>query len=65
MRWSPFHLLLLFFTAVDRNSPLSLSLCVQKEFIDRYESFTLLVAKVYPGESLPAVAEMKSILANM
>ncbi|EPS72833.1 hypothetical protein M569_01920 [Genlisea aurea] len=37
----------------------------KKDFIDKYDSFSQLVAKVYPTESIPAVSEMKSLLASM
>ncbi|XP_019417621.1 PREDICTED: exocyst complex component SEC3A-like isoform X2 [Lupinus angustifolius] len=37
----------------------------KKEFLDKYESFAQLVAKVYPGESIPSVKEMKDLLASM
>ncbi|KAE9609399.1 putative exocyst complex component Sec3 [Lupinus albus] len=37
----------------------------KKEFLDKYESFVQLVAKVYPGESIPSVKEMKDLLASM
>lgn len=37
----------------------------QKEFLDKYESFVQLVAKIYPNESIISVAEMKEYLASM
>eukprot|EP00262_Sarcandra_glabra_P007570 TRINITY_DN20462_c0_g1_i1.p1 TRINITY_DN20462_c0_g1~~TRINITY_DN20462_c0_g1_i1.p1 ORF type:complete len:797 (+),score=191.86 TRINITY_DN20462_c0_g1_i1:352-2391(+) len=37
----------------------------KKEFLDKYESFAQLVAKVYPNETIPAVSEMKELLASM
>lgn len=37
----------------------------QKEFLDKYDSFAQLVAKIYPTETIPSVAEMREILANM
>uniref|UniRef100_A0A1D1XZ59 Exocyst complex component SEC3A n=2 Tax=Anthurium amnicola TaxID=1678845 RepID=A0A1D1XZ59_9ARAE len=37
----------------------------KKEFLDKYESFALLVAKIYPSENIPSVAEMKQLLASM
>lgn len=37
----------------------------KKEFLDKYESFAQLVAKIYPNETFTSVAEMKGILANM
>ncbi|KAH9620650.1 hypothetical protein KSS87_006371 [Heliosperma pusillum] len=35
----------------------------KKEFLDKYESFAQLVAKVYPSENVPSAAEMKEHLA--
>ncbi|XP_010255019.1 PREDICTED: exocyst complex component SEC3A isoform X2 [Nelumbo nucifera] len=37
----------------------------KKEFLDKYESFVQLVAKIYPNETVPSVAEMKELLASM
>ncbi|KAG8389979.1 hypothetical protein BUALT_Bualt01G0035700 [Buddleja alternifolia] len=37
----------------------------KKEFLDKYESFALLVAKIYPTETIPAVSEMRDLLASM
>lgn len=37
----------------------------QKEFLDKYDSFVQLVAKVYPSENVPSVKEMRELLANM
>ncbi|OIW20288.1 hypothetical protein TanjilG_08248 [Lupinus angustifolius] len=37
----------------------------QKEFVDQYGSFAQLVAKVYPTENIPSVAEMRDLLASM
>ncbi|CAN1161933.1 Exocyst complex component SEC3A [Linum perenne] len=37
----------------------------KKEFLDKYESFVQLIAKIYPNETIPAVAEMKELLASM
>ncbi|KAJ8431358.1 hypothetical protein Cgig2_002081 [Carnegiea gigantea] len=37
----------------------------KKEFLDKYESFAQLVAKVYPTENIPAVTEMRDLLASM
>lgn len=37
----------------------------QKEFLDKYESFAQLVAKVYPTENIPSVAEMRDLLASL
>ncbi|KAL6995609.1 Exocyst complex component S3A [Sarracenia purpurea var. burkii] len=37
----------------------------KKEFLDKYESFAQLVAKVYPTETIPSVAEMRELLASM
>ncbi|KAL8478310.1 hypothetical protein ACS0TY_030283 [Phlomoides rotata] len=35
------------------------------EFLDKYTSFVQLVVKVYPAENIPAVTEMRDILASM
>lgn len=35
----------------------------KKEFLDKYDSFAQLVAKVYPNETIPSVAEMRDLLA--
>lgn len=37
----------------------------QKEFLDKYESFAQLVAKIYPTETIPTVVEMRDLLASM
>ncbi|KAK9271192.1 hypothetical protein L1049_026782 [Liquidambar formosana] len=37
----------------------------KKEFLDKYDSFAALVAKIYPNESIPSVAEMRELLASM
>ncbi|XP_057424106.1 exocyst complex component SEC3A [Lotus japonicus] len=37
----------------------------KKEFLDKYESFAQLVAKIYPTETIPSVAEMRDLLASM
>ncbi|KAF5198843.1 Exocyst complex component sec3a [Thalictrum thalictroides] len=37
----------------------------KKEFLDKYESFAQLVAKIYPNETIPSVAGMKELLASM
>ncbi|XP_024970249.1 exocyst complex component SEC3A-like [Cynara cardunculus var. scolymus] len=37
----------------------------KKEFLDKYDSFAQLAAKVYPSESIPSVTEMRDILASM
>ncbi|XP_052208193.1 exocyst complex component SEC3A [Diospyros lotus] len=37
----------------------------KKEFLDKYDSFGQLVAKVYPTETIPSVAEMRDLLASM
>ncbi|KAF7817545.1 exocyst complex component SEC3A isoform X1 [Senna tora] len=37
----------------------------KKEFLDKYESFAQLVAKIYPTETMPSVAEMRDLLASM
>ncbi|XP_028779096.1 exocyst complex component SEC3A [Neltuma alba] len=37
----------------------------KKEFLDKYENFAQLVAKIYPTETMPTVAEMRDLLASM
>ncbi|KAJ0614717.1 putative exocyst complex component Sec3 [Helianthus annuus] len=37
----------------------------KKEFLDKYDSFAQLVAKIYPSETIPSVTEMRDILASM
>ncbi|KAK4599622.1 hypothetical protein RGQ29_009607 [Quercus rubra] len=38
----------------------------KKEFLDKYESFVQLVAKIYhPSENIPSVAEMRELLSNL
>ncbi|KAJ4701857.1 exocyst complex component sec3A [Melia azedarach] len=37
----------------------------KKEFLDKYDSFAQLVAKIYPNETIPSVAEMRDLLASM
>ncbi|KAF4346256.1 hypothetical protein G4B88_017313 [Cannabis sativa] len=37
----------------------------KKEFLDKYESFAQLVAKIYPTENFPSVEEMRTLLASM
>ncbi|XP_074273552.1 exocyst complex component SEC3A-like [Silene latifolia] len=37
----------------------------KKEFLDKYESFAQLVAKVYPTENIPSVVEMRDLLASL
>ncbi|XP_043709622.1 exocyst complex component SEC3A-like [Telopea speciosissima] len=37
----------------------------KKEFLDKYDSFAQLVAKIYPNETIQSVAEMKELLASM
>ncbi|XP_065881180.1 exocyst complex component SEC3A [Euphorbia lathyris] len=37
----------------------------KKEFLDKYESFAQLVAKIYPTENIPSVVEMRDLLASM
>ncbi|KAF9620161.1 hypothetical protein IFM89_010896 [Coptis chinensis] len=36
-----------------------------KEFLDKYESFAQLVAKIYPNETVPSVAGMREHLASL
>ncbi|ESW16662.1 hypothetical protein PHAVU_007G175100, partial [Phaseolus vulgaris] len=37
----------------------------KKDFLDKYESFVQLVAKIYPAESVPSVAELRELLVSM
>lgn len=37
----------------------------KKEFLDKYESFAQLVAKIYPNEPILSVADMRELLASM
>ncbi|KAK9005533.1 hypothetical protein V6N11_042961 [Hibiscus sabdariffa] len=37
----------------------------KKEFLDKYDSFAQLCAKIYPMETIPAVNEMRDLLASM
>ncbi|KAI7740910.1 hypothetical protein M8C21_033037 [Ambrosia artemisiifolia] len=37
----------------------------KKEFLDKYESFAQLAAKVYPNENIPSVIEIRDILASI
>ncbi|PIA55572.1 hypothetical protein AQUCO_00700107v1 [Aquilegia coerulea] len=37
----------------------------KKEFLDKYESFAQLVAKIYPNETITSVAGMRELLASM
>ncbi|CAN1273656.1 Exocyst complex component SEC3A [Linum perenne] len=37
----------------------------KKEFLDKYESFVQLVAKIYPNETIPSASEMRELLASM
>uniref|UniRef100_A0A5B7AQT3 Putative Exocyst complex component sec3A isoform 1 n=1 Tax=Davidia involucrata TaxID=16924 RepID=A0A5B7AQT3_DAVIN len=37
----------------------------KKDFLDKYDSFAQLVAKIYPTETIPSVAEMRELLASM
>ncbi|KAE9588438.1 putative exocyst complex component Sec3 [Lupinus albus] len=37
----------------------------KKEFLDQYGSIAQLVAKIYPTENIPSVAEMRDLLASM
>ncbi|XAR61815.1 hypothetical protein NMG60_11016338 [Bertholletia excelsa] len=37
----------------------------KKEFLDKYESFAQLVAKVYPTETIASVSEMRDLLAGL
>ncbi|KAL2454988.1 Exocyst complex component SEC3A [Abeliophyllum distichum] len=38
---------------------------LKKEFLDKYDSFAQLVAKIYPNETIPSVSEMRDLLASM
>ncbi|XP_054797116.1 exocyst complex component SEC3A-like isoform X3 [Prosopis cineraria] len=37
----------------------------KKEFLDKYESFVQLVAKTYPSENIPSLAEIRDILISI
>ncbi|TQD68969.1 hypothetical protein C1H46_045498 [Malus baccata] len=37
----------------------------KKEFLDKYEGFAQLVAKIYPTETILSVTEMRDLLASM
>ncbi|KAK4796491.1 hypothetical protein SAY86_028817 [Trapa natans] len=37
----------------------------KKEFLDKYESFVQLIAKIYPNESIISVDEMREYMASM
>ncbi|XP_024635266.1 exocyst complex component SEC3A isoform X2 [Medicago truncatula] len=37
----------------------------KKDFVDKYDSFVQLVAKIYPAESVPSTAELRELLAKM
>ncbi|KAK1389369.1 exocyst complex component SEC3A [Heracleum sosnowskyi] len=37
----------------------------KSDFLDKYESFVQLVAKIYPSENIPSVSEMRDLLASM
>ncbi|XP_072992773.1 exocyst complex component SEC3A-like isoform X1 [Typha latifolia] len=37
----------------------------KKEFLDKYGSFVKLVAKIYPSETIPSMAEMRDLLTSM
>ncbi|KAI3726720.1 hypothetical protein L1987_66522 [Smallanthus sonchifolius] len=36
----------------------------KKEFMDKYDTFAQLAAKVYPGESIPSVTDIRDLLAS-
>lgn len=38
--------------------------CLQKEFLDKYESFVQMVTRIYGNEPIMSVADMKDVLAN-
>ncbi|KAH1244384.1 Exocyst complex component SEC3A [Glycine max] len=37
----------------------------KNDFLDKYETFVQLVARIYPAESVPSVAELRVLLASM
>ncbi|KAH1252403.1 Exocyst complex component SEC3A [Glycine max] len=37
----------------------------KNDFLDKYETFVQLVARIYPAESVPSVAELRDLLASM
>ncbi|KAI3684798.1 hypothetical protein L6452_34024 [Arctium lappa] len=37
----------------------------KKEYLDKYDSFAQLVAKIYPTETIPSVTEIRDLLATM
>ncbi|KAL8087732.1 hypothetical protein AgCh_037766 [Apium graveolens] len=37
----------------------------KSDFLDKYDSFAQLVAKIYPSEHIPSVSEMRDLLASM
>ncbi|XP_039055522.1 exocyst complex component SEC3A-like [Hibiscus syriacus] len=37
----------------------------KKEFLEKYDSFAQLCAKIYPSETIPSVNEMRELLASM
>ncbi|PPD86854.1 hypothetical protein GOBAR_DD16214 [Gossypium barbadense] len=37
----------------------------KNEFLDKYDSFAQLCAKIYPTETIPSVTEMRDLLASM
>ncbi|KAK7401116.1 hypothetical protein VNO78_12431 [Psophocarpus tetragonolobus] len=37
----------------------------KKDFLDKYDTFVQLVAKIYPAESVPSVTELRDLLASM
>ncbi|XP_004501046.1 exocyst complex component SEC3A-like isoform X2 [Cicer arietinum] len=37
----------------------------KKDFVDKYDSFVQLCAKIYPAESVPSTAELRELLASM
>jgi len=38
---------------------------LQKEFLDKYATFLKLISKIYPGEKVTSVNEMRDILASL
>lgn len=46
------------------HADLSPAECLQKEFLDKYESFVQMVTRIYGNEPIMSVADMKDVLAN-
>ncbi|KAK4374331.1 hypothetical protein RND71_005008 [Anisodus tanguticus] len=54
----------LLYDEMDTNSPTTF-IFLQKEFLDKYDSFAQLVAKIYLSENVPSVSEMRDLLASI